>query len=336
VNVVDFVTLNVRPDTTICLNDSVQLYANSNGLRYVWSPAAGISDPTIINPTALPAAPTTTYTLSAYIGPNCPPATDAVIIRTVPYPVVNAGNDTVICFNTSAQLQGSMDGTEFTWTPAGSLLNANTLTPIATPADSTMYILTARNLVSGCPKPVSDSVYVHVLPKIMAFAGRDTMVVIGQPLQFNASGGTRYEWVPPSYLNNPFIPNPIGVYSGDIDSIRYKTLVYNDADCVDSAFVTVKIFRTIPSIFVPDAFTPNGDGLNDVIRPIAVGMKNIEYFRIYNRWGQLVFSTTQNGRGWDGRIRGVNQGTNVYVWIVKAMDYTGREYISKGTVTLIR
>ena len=72
------------------------------------------------------------------------------------------------------------------------------------------------------------------------------------------------------------------------------------------------------------------------IRPIAVGIQKIEYFSIYNRWGQLVFTTTINGQGWDGKISGKDQGSGVFVWMVKAVDYLGRPYFQKGTVTLIR
>ena len=85
----------------------------------------------------------------------------------------------------------------------------------------------------------------------------------------------------------------------------------------------------------PSAFTPNGDGLNDVIRPIAVGVQEIKYFRIYNRWGQMIFNTTTNQKGWDGKISGTPQGSNVFVWMVSAIDYTGKPIFLKGTVTLI-
>ncbi len=105
---------------------------------------------------------------------------------------------------------------------------------------------------------------------------------------------------------------------------------------MDSAFVTVRVFKTNPQVFVPTGFTPNGDGKNDVIRPIAVGLTKLEYFQIFNRWGQLVFSTTTSGRGWDGKIGGKEQGTGVYVWVVKGVDFTGKSVFAKGTVTLIR
>jgi len=126
------------------------------------------------------------------------------------------------------------------------------------------------------------------------------------------------------------------VYPANIDSIRYRVLVFNDIGCVDSSFVKVTVFKTNPYVFVPTGFTPNGDGLNDVVRPIAVGVKEIKYFRVYNRWGQMVFSTTTNGHGWDGRINGAPQGSNVFVWMVGAVDYTGKNITLKGTVTLIR
>jgi gliding motility-associated-like protein len=259
-----------------------------------------------------------------------------VVVATAPYPKANAGIDTTICHETATQLVGTVDGTTFTWTPAESLTGANTLTPLASPLVTTAYVLTTRNDQSGCPKPVSDTVVVNVLPDIEASAGRDTAIVVGQPLQFLATGGVRYEWSPAIDLSATDIHNPVGNYSGEYENIRYTVLVYNEQECLDSASINVRIFKTNPQIFVPTGFTPNGDGANDVVRPIAVGMTTIEYFRIYNRWGQLVFSTTINGKGWDGRINGKEQGTGVYVWVVKGTDFTGKVVAAKGTVTLIR
>ena len=106
--------------------------------------------------------------------------------------------------------------------------------------------------------------------------------------------------------------------------------------CSDEATMLVKVFKTAPRVFVPTAFTPNSDGKNDVVRPVAVGISKIHYFRIYNRWGQMVFETTENGRGWDGKIKGILQGTQSYAWIVKGEDFTGKTVFEKGTVTLIR
>lgn len=332
VRVVDTVTLQVRPDTTYCLGDGVQLYATTDGLQYLWSPSAGLSDPTILNPIANPSV-TTTYQLRSSIG-NCY-TIDEVTVFPVPYPFVDAGPDVEICFNTQTQLNGNVVASNFFWKPQGSLSNPNILNPIAKPVFTTKYILTATDTL-GCPKPSFDTVLVTVLPKVRAFAGRDTMIVFGQPLQLRASGGENYLWTPSSWLTSTTIANPVAQIGPNIDSIRYNVYVTDLLGCLDSATILVKIFKVNPQIFVPTGFTPNGDGLNDLLKPIAVGIERIEYFRVYNRWGQLVFSTTMNEHGWNGMIGGKPQTTNTYVWLVKAIDYTGKSIFQKGTSTLIR
>jgi len=334
VRVVPNVSLQARSDTTICFGDSVQLSANTNGLSFQWTPAVTLNDPTIVNPIATPDQPSITYQVTATIG-SCS-ATDDVTINTVPYPLALAGPDDTACYNTPIQLNASHDGTSFTWSPTIYLSNPNVLNPIVNAPRTTRYIFTVRDTLSGCPKPVSDTVTVVVMSKLRPFAGRDTTVVIYQPLQFNASGGVTYFWTPSTGLNDPNIPDPVGIYGPEIDSVRYKLIVSDAAGCPDSAFVTVRVFKTVPSIFVPTAFTPNGDGLNDVVRPIGVGIQKINYFSIYNRWGQLVFRTSTNFHGWDGKINGREQGSAVFVWIVSAIDYLGKKYFAKGTVTLIR
>ena len=88
--------------------------------------------------------------------------------------------------------------------------------------------------------------------------------------------------------------------------------------------------------YVPSGFTPNGDSKNDVLRAIPVGMKQLNYFRVYNRWGQLVFSTNSERKGWDGKISGALQPTGTYVWIAEGLDYRGMKLFRKGVTTLIR
>jgi len=332
VRVVDFVTLKAFNDTLICQGDAIQLYSSGDGLHFLWTPAANLNDPNARSPVAV-TNNTTTYQVTATIG-HCS-ATDNVTVKTVPYPTANAGIDTSVCYNTPAQLHAAMVASSFTWTPGGSLSSPFILNPVASPKQTTAYVFTVTDTL-GCPKPVRDTVVVIVLPKVNAFAGNDTAVVIGQPLHFHATGGINYLWSPPTALDNLNIADPTATYDGSIDSIRYKVMVNDEQNCLDSAYVNVKIFKTNPQIFVPTAFTPNGDGVNDLFRPLAVGIKTIEYFRVYNRWGQLVFSTTINGRGWDGKISGTSQATNTYVWIVKGVDYVDKPFFKKGTVTLIR
>jgi gliding motility-associated-like protein len=89
-------------------------------------------------------------------------------------------------------------------------------------------------------------------------------------------------------------------------------------------------------IYVPGGFTPNNDGLNDILRPVVVGMKEFKYFALYNRWGEQVFRTTDPFKGWDGMIKGIKQGSGVYVWIAEAVDFNDQPVKLKGTTTLIR
>jgi gliding motility-associated-like protein len=332
VRVVDFVTLRAMADTVICATDSVQLSAVTDGLRFNWIPSSNMNNAALLRPTVIPAV-TTTYQITASIG-HCN-ATDDVTVTLVPYPGVNAGADTTVCFDTKAQLHASIRGSSFSWSPSSSLDNPNSLDPFASPKSTTRYVLTVLDNL-GCPKPSRDTIVVNVLPKINAFAGRDTAVVTGQRLQFNASGGVGYFWTPSTGLNRNNIKDPFGIYDGSFDTIRYKLIVANEAGCFDSAYVTVKVFKTSPRVFVPTAFTPNGDGKNDNLRPIAVGISKFDYFRIYNRWGQLVYSSPDTERGWDGRIGGKEQNTATFVWLVKATDFTGKVFFDKGTVTLIR
>jgi gliding motility-associated-like protein len=335
VRVVNFVTLNQMADTVICRGDTIRLRVSSDGLQFNWAPAPqvltpGVKDPLVVTPVA-----NTSYQVTAIIG-GCT-ASRTIAVTTIPYPTVNAGGDTMICYRTSAQLHGVTDGNSWQWSPASTVNNPTSLNPLATPVlDITNYILTTFNTVSGCPKPSRDTVKVTMLPRIIPDAGEDTVVIINQPLQLTATGGVRYQWTPAISLSSPNIANPVAIFNEGSMGLHYTVRVFNEANCSDTAGLIIKVFATLPTVFVPTAFTPNGDGRNDVVKPIAVGMRKIEYFNIYNRWGDMVFTTTTNEHGWDGRIGGREQGTNTYVWTVKAVDFTGKAYFQKGFVTLIR
>jgi gliding motility-associated-like protein len=319
-------------DTTICQGDPIKLNIFSDGLHYTWTPASQLDDAASASPVATTNA-NTAYKVIAVIGTCSANAT--INVTTIPYPYANAGNDTIICFQTPAQLHGLVDAASFLWSPQSALSNPAILDPVTTPSTTMAYTLSAFD-TKGCPKPGRDTVVIKVLPKVNAFAGRDTSVVVDQRLRLNATGGEFYRWSPATGLSSTDIANPLAVFDKEDENIRYMLLAFNEAGCVDSAFITIKVFKTRPSVFVPTAFTPNGDGRNDILRPIAVGMQRLDFFGVYNRWGQLIFSTSINGRGWDGTISGTPQSSGTYVWAVKAVDFLGTPYFGKGTVTLIR
>jgi gliding motility-associated-like protein len=118
--------------------------------------------------------------------------------------------------------------------------------------------------------------------------------------------------------------------------VRLVVTASTPLGCSASDDIVVRIFKTLPSIFVPSGFTPNGDGLNDVIRPVLAGIRQLDYFRVFNRYGQLVFETKEQGKGWNGNIQGNNQSTNAFVYQCQAIDYLGKTIKQSGTFVLIK
>jgi gliding motility-associated-like protein len=332
VNVVDFITVDAGRDTSICRTDPITIGTQSQGLQYAWTPATGLNSTTAKNPVATPLTDIT-YAVTATLG-KCQ-AKDTIRVKVTPYPQANAGPDASICYGNQTQLQASITGSRFTWSPANLLQNSNTLNPVALPVTTTSYLLTVFDTI-GCPKPFVDTVVVKVTPQIKAFAGNDTIVVANQPLQLTATGGVGYSWSPAIGISDAGIPNPVVTLSSSVDSVTYRVKVSAADGCFAEDDIKVQIFKTGPDIFVPTAFTPNGDGKNDLLKAIPVGIKSMGYFRVYNRWGALVFSTSQLGVGWDGTIDGKQQATGTFVYMAAAIDYLGNTITKKGTVVLIR
>lgn len=332
VRVVNNVTQFAGADTSICRTDPVILQLTSDALHFLWTenPANNtLSDPTIKNPVVKPLV-TTTYHVVGNIG-KCI-AEDDIVVTPIPYPVANAGPDNTICFGNSAQLQAS-GGSIYSWTPSAFLTATNIPNPVSVkPTASVRYIVTVRDVL-GCPKAVKDTMFLFVA-KIKASAGpSDTSVVLGQPLQLSASGSTNYSWTPTTWLDNPLIRNPVSLPQNDI---TYTVRVSNSVGCFDDASIRVHVFFIKPDLLVPNAFTPNGDGNNDIFKPIPIGMKSVDIFRVYNRWGQMLYSGTGNGSGWDGTFAGRKQEMATYVWYAEGVDYLNNKLKRKGSVVLVR
>jgi gliding motility-associated-like protein len=332
INVKSFVTQFDGPDTTICRTDPVVLQLTSDALHFLWTETPSnntLNNPRIKNPTATPLV-TTTYHVVGNIG-KCI-AEDDIVVTPIPYPAANAGPDNTICFGNSAQLSAS-GGSTYSWSPAAFLTATNIPNPVSVkPTDNVRYIVTVRDVL-GCPKPVKDTVFLFVA-KIKANAGpRDTSVVLDQPLQLGASGSINYSWTPITWLNNPLISNPIALPRNDIE---YIVRVSNNAGCFALDSIRVRVFKIKPDLLVPNAFTPNGDGNNDIFKPIPIGMKSLDVFMVYNRWGQMLYSGSGNDAAWDGTFAGRKQETATYVWYAEGVDYLNNKLKRKGSVVLIR
>lgn len=338
VNVLDKITVSIISDTAICSGDGIILKPVSEALTYRWTeiPASNsLNNYTTKYPVASPLA-TTTYHVTANLG-YCVDSAN-IKVNVSPYPIAFAGNDTIICSGDRIQLKGSTTAAYFTWSPLNSLLNPSVLKPVAAPIKSTDYTLTVRDTFY-CPKSVSDTVIVVVIQPAKINAGNDTLIVIGQPLQLQATYEPSYSylWSPVVGMNNPNIYNPlITINSTTVDSINYRVRASTPEGCTSTDFITVKIFRTGPDIFVPSAFTPNYDGKNDILKPFPVGIAKFDYFKLFNRWGQLVYTTTESNKGWDGNVSGIPQPTGTFVYTTQGTDFRGKAIFRKGTVVLIR
>ncbi|MFN8251992.1 MAG: PKD domain-containing protein [Ferruginibacter sp.] len=334
INVVDRVTQSIIPDTTICRTDPIVLHLNSNALYFQWteipSGAGTLNSTTIKNPVATPLV-NTSYHVVGSIG-KCIAQND-IAVKVVPYPLANAGPDITICPGQSAQLNAT-GGSAYFWSPSAFLNNRNIPNPVSVnPTGSIRYVVSVTDVL-GCPKAVRDTVIV-IVDRITADAGpSDTSVVLGQPLLLHATGSTHYLWSPAKWLNNIAIPTPVSLPQ---DNITYTVRVSNDAGCFAEDTIRVHVFFIEPGFYVPNAFTPNGDGKNDRFRPIAIGMKSVDVFRVYNRWGQLLYnSSDMNGPGWDGTFRSKGQDPATYVWYAEGTDYKNNKVRKRGSVVLIR
>ncbi len=166
-----------------------------------------------------------------------------------------------------------------------------------------------------------------------SFAGKDTVAAFGEPVHLDARGepNMQYTWSPATGLDHPDIEKPIATL--DRDQL-YQLYTITEKGCKKQSQILVRRYAG-PELYIPTAFTPNNDGLNDRFKITPIGIRSFGYLAVYNRWGQLIFRTTNYNDSWDGTSKGVRLGPDTFVYVVQAIDYMGRPMLRKGTVTLI-
>lgn len=338
---VDNMFLTLGADTTICVESSVTFSPQTNPETsiFIWSspdaPLSTLDNPAIKNARATP-TDTARYILRAQWG-TCV-RQDTILVNVLHKPIPNAGKDTAICDLSYAILRGSasnLSGTvNFAWSPTTNVeFPTQASTRVYPAGNDTTYIYTLTVTDNyGCKFSVTDQVAVRVQPPVPAFAGNDTTAIKGIPHQLFGSGGTSYMWTPSFPLNSPFNKNPLATLNNDTKFVLQVTDV---AGCIGYDTVFVKVYVG-PTYYIPNAFSPNGDGQNDVFRAIPVGIVSTEWFRIFNRYGELVFQTNQWLKGWDGTYKGKKQPVAGYIWVIKGKDRDGKTVEMKGTVMLIQ
>lgn len=378
----DSVSITVNPiptadagsDETICIGDVIPLNATGGTNGYSWSPATGLDNTTIANPNASPTV-TTEYIVTVTNTFNCTD-NDTIIINVNELPIVSTYGDTLICPGDFAMIGAYSGGAvSYTWSPSAGLTSSNVANPIATPASSTVYIVSVEdtngcvntgsvsvtlspinadftvediclgqvasfadvsagtindwlwNLGNGIFTKVQNPTYgfdsigmftvvlsvediygcedtvshvINVTGDIYVDAMPDTAVILGESLElYVASNGMTCNWSPDIYLDDAGQPNPI---TTPFEDITYTVICTDIKGCkgVDTVRVLVK---EDCSYYVPDAFTPNGDNVNDVVFIEGFCIEEIDW-KIYDRWGELMFESFDKDLGWDGTHKG--------------------------------
>lgn len=337
----DFTLLN--PDTAICFSALIPIRLNGNSeFTYHWEPAPLVTDPNIATPTLVVDA-TTMYTVTGSY-PGCPDMVHTVNVDVEAPWVDIRTRDTMFCVGDTIFLDvvAGPAGLPYTlnWSPATYLIDPAVLAPqfVSPMVGDFPYTLTitsplgcvATDAITMSPRPLA-----HV-----SITGGNVMVTYGTEVQLDAINLTPYPlfyyWTPnDGTLNNPNINNPIATIT---DSTEFTVYAMNQWGCRDSA-KTVIYVDDGSSEYIPTAFTPNGDGLNDVFRIRNVRFQKLVMFEVYNRWGERIYQnngTNDADLGWDGTYSGQPQDMGVYNYQIIVARPSGQQKTYKGTVTLIR
>ena len=323
---------NAGRDTLSCNGSLVPIGAIPKpGLKYSWDPPVGLTDPNIANPRAGPNITTTYILTTSNAGGGCPD-TDTVVVKAsiidtsirvagkLAY-CITSGDSTILYVNPTTSIQWLKDNL-----PINNQQNVRYRV-----TQSGTYRAFLQNDM-GCSALTGEKIVSIEVPR-PGIRYPIEYAIVNYPHQLKARDfGIGVEWSPATFLNSTSSLVPF--FNGTTDNV-YTIQIETAAGCVTVDTQLVKVFKEV-KFYVPSGFTPNQDGLNDYLKPIPVGIKEFRYFRIYNRWGQLVFDMKDDPRGWNGMIDGKPQATQVVVWMVEGVGINDVIYQQKGTATLIR
>ena len=362
INVLSSVDLSFSPNKLLmCKTDSTLLTPISKvGQSFTWSESNGLntlSSTISKTPWAKPVVDSTVYTVMATNPAYCS-STASITVFASPYPTVKITNPAskiaTICYGTSTTLTAKASSNNIIWSPKDSLPNGYTSASVtASVLDTTLFVVKVTD--NGyCNKSVTDTVVVNVLPKfsVSVRVGSDTSteVVPNEQIQLYAfltdtsqHFPVKFNWTSrhssTSYLSSTSIADPIFKaslpFTGD-SVIYHVTATSLQQGCQADTDFVIRLFYK-PDLLVASAFLPNSSlPQNRVLVVNPIGITHFSYFRVYNRMGQQVFSTTEIGKGWDGTISGLPADTGTYVWMAAGTDYLNKPHTQTGTVVLIR
>lgn len=336
INSTPIVTITPATDQVLCLGNSLPLTAaGANG--YSWSPIQGLSCVNCFNPTASPTN-STRYFVTGTSTNGCQ-SRDSIFI-TVPQPfTITTLPDDSICIGQTTRL-GASGAFRYMWSPSAGLSDSSIAAPFANPTVTTTYQVIGYDAY-GCFTDTAN-VLVGVGQYPIVQIGRDTIYSTGTlvPLTPNILNGPikTWLWQPSNDLSCSNCPTPTL-------TIRNNTCINvtatNFFGCAGRDTVCVQAFCADGQVFIPNAFSPDGDGVNDILMVRGTGIRSVKSFRIFNRWGQAVFDRANfapNDRnfGWDGKVNGQIAPTEVYVYTCEVICDNGTIFTYKGNVMVVR
>lgn len=320
--------VSVEPDSArVCEGADVSLKVKG-AITYKWTPSTGLSSDTSSSP-VLRVTGTRTYTVMGTDANGCK-AADTIIVTAVPAPKVAIAQDSVeICQFSYVELKAT-GASVYKWSPI-SPFSVDSVDSVRVRVDSNFYLSVKGWNSEGCA--ASDSVYLYTKasPAVKIYCD-DPTIGCGGETYVDAAGANQYEWWPREYFSDP---NGMSskVNLNRTSFIYLRGTIDNGCTGMDSLEIR---FDNESWVQIPNAFTPNGDGRNDYIRPIIVCNFYFLEFAIYNRWGQQVFFDVANNTPWNGTFNGQPCEPGVYYYYVKGKDSGGKLIVLKGDIALIR
>ncbi|GAB4277735.1 MAG: hypothetical protein Kow0068_00960 [Marinilabiliales bacterium] len=249
-----------------------------------------------------------------------------------PVPAIYLSPDTFICYGESVPLNVA-GGAVAVWSPAEYLSNPVVTNPVSTPDSSIEYYVQITDIY-GCTNTDSVTITVHQPPHVNI--SPDTTIIIGETAYLWVSSDQNnmsYTWAPNVAISCLQCTNPNVM---PLETTEYAVFYEDSAGCFsDNLYVLVTVIEEY-TLDVPTAFTPNGDGVNDVVYVKGWGIKELIEFKIFNRWGQQVFYTDDLKQGWDGTYKGKKQNMDTYAYYVKVRLWNNHEMEKQGTINLLR
>ena len=334
----------VASSATVCLTKTISINATPTGagISYTWAPSSAIVGS--VNSSSIIAKPTTTatviYTLTLSNGLCVSSKTISIQVVSCIPPTANffaLTNDTICtngCVTFSAVATGAAPITYQWLVPGGTPSSTTQASPqiCFNTAGSYTIALIATNPYGTDTVIKPNYIFVADTPNVVRAFG-DTLIKIGQTAPISVVGGTTYYWTP----NNGTIACPTcsNTIVQPTVTTQYIVTAYNTIYCSRQDTITVSIDATCGDFFVPNVFSPNGDGLNDYVTVSGFCISTFT-MRIYSRWGEKVFESKDKSYGWDGTFRGKTMDTGVFVYEVDGVTILGKDFTIKGNITLLR